>query len=54
MLQEELDMLFLLECLILEDLVKAEEEYIDDKCTTTVTTREYSTFINNSLMNFSF
>ena len=64
MLQEELDMLFLLEHFSLEDLVKAEEEYvnyqcantdniaesycdveeyIDDECTTTVTTREYST-----------
>ena len=75
MLQEELDMLFLLEHFSLEDLVKAEEEYInyeykntdniveyysdveeyiDDECTTTVTTREYSTSIDNSWMNLSF
>ena len=75
MLQEELDMLFLLEHFSLEDLVKAEEkyvnyqyantdniaesycdveEYIDDECTTTITTREYSTFIDDSWMNLSF
>lgn len=75
MLQEELDMLFLLEYFSLEDLVKAEEEYvnyqcanpdniaesyynveeyIDDECTTTVTTREYSTFIDDSCMDLSF
>lgn len=75
MLQEELDMLFLLEHFSLEDLVKAEEkyvnyqhantdsivesywdveEYIDDECTTTTTTREYSTFIDDSWMNLSF
>lgn len=72
MLQEELDMLFLLEHSSLKDLVKAEEEYvnyqyantdniaesycdveeyIDDECTTTVTTREYSAFIDDSWMN---
>ena len=72
MLQEELDMLFLFEHFSLEDLVKAEEEYvnyqcantdniaelycdveeyIDDECTTTVITRGYSTFINDSCMN---
>lgn len=75
MLQEELDMLFLLEHFSLKDLVKAEEEYvnyqcantdniaesycdveeyIDDECTATVTTREYSTFIDDSWMNLSF
>lgn len=75
MLQEELDMLFLLEHFSLEDLVEAEEEYInyeykntdnivecysdveeyiDDECTTTVTTREYSTSIDDSWMNLSF
>ena len=74
MLQEELDMLFLLEHFSLKDLVKTEEEYvnyehkntdnivesycdveeyIDDECTTT-TTREYSTFIDDSWMNLSF
>ena len=70
MLQEELDMLFLLEHFSLEDLVKAEEEYVDyqykntdnigetftdieetyDGCTTTITTREYTTFIEDSWM----
>lgn len=30
------------------------EEYINDECTATVTTREYSTFIDNSWMNLSF
>ena len=75
MLQEDLDMLFLLEYFSLEDLVKAEEQYInyrykntdnivksytdveqyiDDECTTTFTTREYSTFIDDSWMNFLF
>ena len=74
-MREELDMLFLLEHFSLEDLVKAEEEYInyesrntdniaesyvdveeyiDDECTTTVTTREYSTSIDDSWMNLSF
>lgn len=68
-------MLFLLEHFSLENLVKAEEEYvnyqhantdniaelyydveeyIDDKCTITITTREYSTFIDDSWMNLSF
>ena len=75
MLQEELDMLFLLEHFSLEDLVKTEEEYvnyehkntdnivesyvdveeyIDDECTTTVTTREYDTSIDDSWMSLSF
>ena len=75
MLQEELDMLFLLEHFSLKDLVKTEEEYvnyehkntdnivesyvdveeyIDDECTITVTTREYSTSIDDSWMNLSF
>ena len=54
MLQEELDMLFLLEHFSLEDLVKAEEEYVNYECTTTVTTREYSTSIDDSWMNLSF
>ena len=75
MLQEELDMLFLLEHFSLKDLVKAEEEYvnyecantdnivesycdveeyIDDECTATVTTREYDTSIDDSWMNLSF
>ena len=69
-MQEELDMLFLLEHFSLEDLVKAEEEYVDyqykntdnigetftdieeiyDGCTTTITTREYTTFIEDSWM----
>ena len=69
-MREELDMLFLLEHFSLEDLVKAEEEYVDyqykntdnigetftdieetyDGCTTTTTTREYTTFIENSWM----
>ena len=74
-MQEELDVLFLLEHFSLEDLVKAEEkyvnyqradtdnivesysdvrEYIYDECTTTITTREYSTFIDDSWMNLSF
>ena len=30
------------------------EEYIDDECTTTVTTREYDTSIDDSWMNLSF
>ena len=70
MLQEELDMLFLLEHFSLKDLVKAEEEYVNyqykntdnigetftdieetyDGCTTTITTREYTTFIEDSWM----
>ena len=75
MLQEELDMLFLLEHFSLKDLVRAEEEYvnyecantdnivecysdveeyIDDECTTTITTREYSTHIDDSWMSLSF
>ena len=75
MLQEELDMLFLLEHFSLKDLVKTEEEYvnyehkntdnivesycdveeyIDDECTTTITTREYDTCIDDSWMNLSF
>lgn len=69
-MREELDMLFLLEHFSLEDLVKAEEEYVDyqykntdnigetftdieetyDGCTTTITTREYTTFIEDSWM----
>ena len=69
-MREELDMLFLLEHFSLEDLVKAEEEYVDyqykntdnigetftdieetdDECTTTITTREYTTFIEDSWM----
>ena len=69
-MKEELDMLFLLEHFSLEDLVKAEEEYINyqykntdnigetyadiEKCTdentTTTTTREYTTFIEDSWM----
>ena len=69
-MKEELDMLFLLEHFSLEDLVKAEEEYVDyqykntdnigetftdieetyDGCTTTITTREYTTFIEDSWM----
>lgn len=69
-MQEELDMLFLLEHFSLEDLVKAEEEYINyqykntdnigetyadieectDENTTTTTTREYTTFIEDSWM----
>ena len=74
-MQEELDVLFLLEHFSLEDLVKAEEEYVNyqyantdnivesywnvekyiyDECTTTITTREYSTFIDDSWMNLSF
>ena len=74
-MQEELDVLFLLEHFSLEDLVKAEEkyvnyqradtdnivesysdvrEYIYDECTTTITTREYSTFIDDSWMNLLF
>ena len=74
-MQEELDVLFLLEHFSLEDLVKAEEkyvnyqrantdnivesysdvrEYIYDECTTTIVTREYSTFIDDSWMNLSF
>ena len=74
-MKEELDMLFLLEHFSLEDLVKAEEEYvnyeykntdnivesyvdveeyIDDECTATITTREYSTHIDDSWMNLSF
>ena len=74
-MKEELDMLFLLEHFSLEDLVKAEEEYInyeykntdnvaesyvdveeyiDDEYTTTVTTREYDTYIDDSWMNLSF
>ena len=35
MLQEELDMLFLLEHFSLEDLVKAEEEYVNYECANT-------------------
>ena len=74
-MQEELDMLFLLEHFSLENLVKAEknyidyqynntdnicesyvdiEEYIDDECTTTITTRIYDTYIDDSWMNISF
>lgn len=69
-MREELDMLFLLEHFSLEDLVKAEEEYINyqykntdnigetyadieectDENTTTITTREYTTFIEDSWM----
>lgn len=69
-MREELDMLFLLEHFSLEDLVKAEEEYINyqykntdnigetyadieectDENTTTTTTREYTTFIEDSWM----
>ena len=30
------------------------EEYIEDECKTTITTREYSTFIDDSWMNLSF
>ena len=30
------------------------EEYIDDEYTTTVTTREYNTYIDDSWMNLSF
>lgn len=67
-MREELDMLFLLEHFSLEDLVKAEEEYVDyqykntdnigetftdiektyDECITPITTREYTTFIDDS------
>ena len=74
-MKEELDMLFLLEHFSLEDLVKAEEEYInyqyantdniaesywdveeciDDEGTTTIITREYFTFIDDSWMDLSF
>lgn len=74
-MREELDMLFLLEHFSLEDLVKAEEEYInyeykntdniaesyydveeyiDDKCTETIMTREYDAYIDDSWMNLSF
>ena len=66
MLQEELDMLFLLEHFSLEDLVKAEEEYVNYECANTDNIAEsycdveeyiddeYSTFIDNSWMNLSF
>lgn len=74
-MQEELDILFLLEHFSLENLVKAEknyidyqykntdnicesyvdiEAYIDDECTTTITTRIYDTYIDDSWMNISF
>lgn len=74
-MREELDMLFLLEHFSLEDLVKAEEEYvnyqcrntdniaesytdvaeyIDDECTTAVTTRKYDVYIDESWMDLSF
>ena len=53
-MKEELDMLFLLEHFSLKDLVKAEEEYVNYECTTTITTREYSTYIDDSWMSLSF
>ena len=74
-MREELDMLFLLEHFSLEDLVKAEEEYvnyqcrntdnvtesyndiaeyIDDECTTAITTRRYDVYVDTSWMNLSF
>lgn len=52
MLQEELDMLFLLEHFSLEDLVKAEEEYINYEYKNTDNIVESS--IDDSWMNLSF
>ena len=64
MLQEELDMLFLLEHFSLEDLVKAEEEYVNYQYANTDNIaesyclveeyKEYSTFIDDSWINLSF
>lgn len=53
-MREELDMLFLLEHPSFEDLIKAEEEHIDDECTETIMTREYDVYIDDSWMHPSF